>query len=237
MFFPPPRVKTCPYCQSSLNDPFCEAQEHYDDFGESLRLSEYRQICGEELRETERLLLDRYTQANDSVFEIGCGLFHRTAAYFVENDLQFYGLDPLAKIVHAGKYAAKTCIGSFPKDFEPTQYPEFSLSLLLGGILNGAICQEFQNEFWKGLEVLGRKSRTIVFDSLIQIQGFDFAFENDEKGQAIHAFESAPPQYFPSQKELNRLCTKHGFQIVETLDDSLPMAKRRLFVLQTRLLL
>lgn len=235
MFFPPPRIKTCSYCQGSLKDPFCGAQEYYDNFGESLQLSEYRQVCGEDLRETERLVLERYAQAKDSVFEIGCGFFHRTAAYFLEHDLEFYGLDPLAQIVQAGKYASKTCIGSFPRDFEPAAYPRFSLSLLLGGILNGALCQELQNEFWQGLEVLGQKSQTIAFDSLIEIQGFNFDFEKDEKGQAIQAFESAPPQYFPSQKELNRRCAQHGFQIVETLDDVLPMAKRRIFVLQTRL--
>lgn len=233
MFFPPPRLKRCPYCNIHIKkNPYCQAQDEYDGFGETLSPLEYRNICGENLRETERKVLEDY--ADGPVFEIGCGQFHRTEDFYLENEIEFYGIDPLIRIVRGGKHADRTLIGFFPRDFEPDNYETLRLTHFFGGILNGAICKGFQDQFWMGLELLGQNCKTIAFDSLIGIPEADFDYENDEHGQIIQAFHTAPPQYFPSQKEFQRRFQNHNFQVVETLDDSMPMAHRRIFIIQHR---
>ena len=234
MFFPPTRLKRCPYCNENLKkNIYCRAQDEYDGFGENLSPMEYRNICGEELRETERKILENY--ADGSVFEIGCGQFHRTEQFYLEKNIQFYGIDPLIQIVHGGKYADRTLIGIFPKDFIPENYNYLSLTHFFGGILNGAICKGFQDQFWMGLELLGQNCKSIAFDSLIHFPEVNFDYVKDEQGQIIQAFHTAPPQYFPSEKELQKRFKDHNFQVIETIDDAMPMAHRRIFIIQYQL--
>ena len=233
MFFPPPRQKRCPYCNGNLNtNPYCQAQDEYDGFGESLSPLEYRNICGETLRATEQTVLERYGKGAN--FEIGCGQFHRTETFYLKNNLEFYGIDPLIHIVQEGQHAERTLIGFFPKDFEPAHYVDKDIQLAhgFGGILNGAICKGFQDQFWMGLELLGQYCKTLAFDSLLHFSALEFDYENSIEGKYLQAFETAPPQYFPSQKELLQRIHDHNLYIVETIDDQLPMALRRIFVLR-----
>ena len=231
MFFPPPRLKRCPYCNIHLKtNPYCQAQDEYDGFGESLSPLEYRRICGETLRDTEKHVLEKYGQGVN--FEIGCGQFHRTENFYLENELHFYGMDPLVRIVRGGKYIDNTLIGVFPRDFDPYRYKDLVLSHFFGGILNGALCKGFQDQFWMGLELLGKNCKTIAFDSLIQFPDIEFDYKNEEEGKIIQAFADAPPQYFPSKKELFTRLALHNFRVIEALDDHMPMAHRRIFVIQ-----
>ena len=85
-----------------------------------------------------------------------------------------------------------------------------------------------------GSWILGQNC-SIAFDSLIHFPDVDFDYENDEQGQIIQAFHTATPQYFPSEKELQERFNKHNFKVIETLDDAMPMAHRRIFIIQYQL--
>jgi hypothetical protein len=218
-----------------------QAQRTYDQAGEHLRPSMYRNFCGHGLSQNERTVIERYTNPGDAVLEIGPGMFARTAPFYLNRNVDFFGIDPLNHIVADGNYAHKTVLSNLsPAALQSPVLADqtFSFVGIFGSVFNGVISEERTRDFWSGLGLLVQEHQaTIAFDTLIAPYvgrtSEEQTFRNQPTGSLMRV---GVQQYYPTLPEIQRHLDTHNMKIVETLDDAPRLAgghTRRLFVLRS----
>ena len=101
----------------------------------------------------------------------------------------------------------------------------FDLTVLLGGVVNSFISDEYRDIAWKNISLLLNRSKYVLFDTLTHFSWY----ENESKGKTIELPipVEIPPQYFYSKLELENIFTENRIEIIESKSEFLPGGLKR----------
>ena len=209
----------CSYCQKELTQG-CLYQKRYEQVAQQLDVTKFEIYCSPFLTISEQTLFEAFLSPKGSVFEIGCGTFHRTGPYFKKNQISFYGVDPLENVVRRSDYRQHIIVNTFDihflEKYKKIRQQEYTAIVLLGGIINGIHCPTLRDSFWRALRILAMNSEVVILDTLTQPQ---FNFMKSKTGFAFSHEGALPIQYYYSRKELQQIFTTYDFDVaVEGID-------------------
>jgi hypothetical protein len=203
----------------------CENQEIYNNWIRNTPASAQDRLCGGNLiSHNELYFINQYAQSMN--LDIGCGTGNRTFNQWIRKGVDFLGIEKYQKLIDASHSPEKVVLADVSEvSFSDALKPKLDSldkkpvnAFLFGGVINGILCRENQENTWKNFSFLFQYCEYILVDTLTHFPWFDDA----DTGRVEQVFPFVPPQYFYSSKEINRLNGLHNISIHEEITEHLP---------------
>ncbi|MCX7820801.1 MAG: class I SAM-dependent methyltransferase [Brevinematales bacterium] len=185
-----------------------EIQKEYYDYVKNTPPEKQNLMSGGKILEVEEDFLNEFKP--NKILDVGCGNGERVFPYYEKMGFDFLGIEIEENLIKSSRYSQKIIKGDITdKNF---QIPAYDYDLVvLWGVVMAAITEEKRINLWNNIEKLMRKMLKPAFAFTTITTEFDW-FKYSHNGEIVHIIPSAPPQYFPSEKELFELFQKHGMK-------------------------
>ncbi len=209
-------------------------QREYDQWVCTTNVTQQEQLCGgSKISNNERYFIDRYAKKN--ILDIGCGTGRRTFPEWIKRNLNFYGIEKFENLINESKCKEKILqadisSNEFIERVEELLAEKFDIAFLFGGVINGIIDRNLQENTWKNFKFLLNKCDYILIDTLSH---FDW-FETAETGKEIQLFDLFPTQYFYSRIEIEKLNNEFEIEICEERTENIKDLERTHFLLRKK---
>ncbi|MEJ5284453.1 MAG: class I SAM-dependent methyltransferase [Brevinematales bacterium] len=191
-----------------------ELQKEYYEFVKKTPPEIQNIINGKDVLKVEKEFLEEFKPKR--VLDIGCGNGERIFPYYEKIGCDFLGIEREESLIKNSKYSHKIINGDITdKDFLP---PNFEYDLIaLWGVIISAITDEKRKFMWSNIEKLIKRMKKPAL-AFTTITSFDW-FKDSLKGKVVRIHNTAPPQYFPSEKELHNIFTELKIKLSRTYSD------------------
>lgn len=192
-----------------------ELQKEYYEFVRNIPPEIQNIISGKNVLKVEKEFLEEFKPKR--ILDIGCGNGERIFPYYEKIGCDFLGIEREESLIKTSKYSHKIINGDITdKDFI---LPEFEYDLIvLWGVIIAAITEEKRNFMWNNIEKLLKKMESPAL-AFTTITSFDW-FKDSPQGQIVRIANNAPPQYFPSEKELMSVFKNYRLNLNKTYSNS-----------------
>lgn len=213
-----------------------EKQRQYDSFAQTSSIQHQEMLCGPKpsvSRGNELYYLENYSKNN--ILDIGCGTGHRTFPEYINKNIKYFGIEKFDNLINASRFKSNIiqgdiCSSNFILLLEDENLineigVNFDLTVLLGGVVNSFISNEYRDIAWKNISLLLNRSKYVLFDTLTHFSWYEI----ESKGKTIELPipVEIPPQYFYSKLELENIFTENRIEIIESKSEFLPGGLKR----------
>ena len=158
----------------------------------------------------EKYFIQKY--AKSKVLDLGCGTGNRMGEYYYKNKIDWKGIDFCKHLIEASRYKENIQIADLSKEYFLSAEEKYNLSVCIGGVICGLLCEKRRDAFWKNIaKMLEMNCEYFLFDTVY----WTFGFCGCKKGVTRKLFPFLPPQYFPSELELQQIFDDNNLEIVE----------------------
>lgn len=209
-------------------------QEQYDLWVQTTTPNQQDSLCGgNQISENEKYFIDKY--ASSIIIDIGCGTGHRTFPEWTRRQLNFYGFEKFQNLIEDSRYRDKIILAdianvNFKDKINAILENKISIAFLLGGVINGIIEGQGQNNTWGNFTYLLDKCKYILIDTLTHFSWYNSA----DSGKKEQLFHLVPTQYFYSKKEIEILNNKYNIEICEERTENIGHLKRTHYLLRRK---
>ncbi len=214
-----------------------QEQIKYNSWVSKTSTSIQEAYCGNrEISPNEWYFIINYAQS--ILLDIGCGTGKRTFPVWKDRGLEFYGIEKFANLTPIKGFEdliIRCDIGEHNfiqslMEIVPAVNGKnrIKISYLMGGVINAFLDPTYRANFWVNLKELSLISDYILIDTLTDVSGFF----SSEVGSVNDFNGNFPPQYFYSEKEIQRLVEKHDLKFVEIKDEVFHQRSRRHYLLE-----
>lgn len=215
----------------------CENQEIYNNWIRVTAPAIQDIMCGVgHVSANETYFINQY--ARSMVLDVGCGTGNRTFPFWINRNIDFIGVEKYQNLINASHSPEKVIMADFSdSSFQDHLKPILDsleikpdIVFLFGGVVNGILCKDQQHLAWSNFAFLLQYCSCILIDTLTHFPWF----EDSDNGRVEQVYPSAPPQYFYSTREIERLNQLNNIQIVDERTEQLPYGISRTHYLLKR---